>query len=243
MKRGMVAALLLTAGTLAQGMGWTDLWSRPDQQSLAQRQQAYEEIQGQQYAAAAQHLQPYADPVSQYNRGNALAHAGDLQAALSAYDAVLHDAGAGAGLQRDARHNRDLVAEQLKSQQQPDKSGNGNGKDSQGGANPKDDKTQDAQDHAPDKSNAGRGDQAPRDQKPEGARPQSARASPDTKNPAPGGQGNPADVRAGDAVPPPQTEQTQSLDQWLRWIPDDPSGLLRRKFMIEHMRQQQETQQ
>jgi hypothetical protein len=29
----------------------------------------------------------------------------------------------------------------------------------------------------------------------------------------------------------------------LRWVPDDPAGLLRRKFMIEHMlKQQQESQ-
>lgn len=28
-------------------------------------------------------------------------------------------------------------------------------------------------------------------------------------------------------------------DQWLRLIPDDPSGLLRRKFMLEHLRRQQ----
>ena len=31
-------------------------------------------------------------------------------------------------------------------------------------------------------------------------------------------------------------------DQWLRLIPDDPSGLLRRKFMLEHLRRQQNSQ-
>jgi Ca-activated chloride channel family protein len=53
----------------------------------------------------------------------------------------------------------------------------------------------------------------------------------------------PADARPGDGPPPAQSEQAQSLDQWLRWIPDDPAGLLRRKFMIEHMRHQSEGQQ
>jgi hypothetical protein len=39
-----------------------------------------------------------------------------------------------------------------------------------------------------------------------------------------------------------ESEQQLALDQWLRWIPDDPAGLLRRKFMIEHMlKQQRET--
>jgi len=37
-----------------------------------------------------------------------------------------------------------------------------------------------------------------------------------------------------------ETELTP--DQWLRLIPDDPSGLLRRKFMLEHLRRQQNSQ-
>jgi Ca-activated chloride channel family protein len=39
--------------------------------------------------------------------------------------------------------------------------------------------------------------------------------------------------------PQPPTEQTLALDQWLRQIPDDPGGLLRRKFLIEHMIKQE----
>jgi len=31
-------------------------------------------------------------------------------------------------------------------------------------------------------------------------------------------------------------EERQALEQWLRRIPDDPGGLLRRKFMLEHQR-------
>jgi Ca-activated chloride channel family protein len=41
----------------------------------------------------------------------------------------------------------------------------------------------------------------------------------------------------------PESEQALALDQWLRWIPDDPAGLLRRKFMIEHMLKQQRENQ
>lgn len=40
----------------------------------------------------------------------------------------------------------------------------------------------------------------------------------------------------------PQTEQQLALEQWLRQIPDDPGGLLRRKFMIEHLMKQQQVQ-
>lgn len=45
----------------------------------------------------------------------------------------------------------------------------------------------------------------------------------------------------GDAVLP-QTEQQLALEQWLRQIPDDPGGLLRRKFMIDHWMKQQKVQ-
>ena len=37
----------------------------------------------------------------------------------------------------------------------------------------------------------------------------------------------------------PLSESELALDQWLRQIPDDPSGLLRRKFLVEHLRRQQ----
>lgn len=45
------------------------------------------------------------------------------------------------------------------------------------------------------------------------------------------------------ALDQPPSEQTLALDQWLRQIPDDPAGLLRRKFLIEHMKRQQESRQ
>lgn len=38
----------------------------------------------------------------------------------------------------------------------------------------------------------------------------------------------------------PKSEEALAIDQWLRRIPDDPGGLLRRKFMIEHRLRQQE---
>jgi Ca-activated chloride channel family protein len=48
-------------------------------------------------------------------------------------------------------------------------------------------------------------------------------------------------VAGGNRTPKqkPETEQQLALDQWLRQIPDSPAGLLRRKFLIEHMMKQQ----
>lgn len=39
-------------------------------------------------------------------------------------------------------------------------------------------------------------------------------------------------------TPPPRTEQQLAEDQWLRRLPDDSSGLLRRKFLIQHLTRQ-----
>lgn len=40
----------------------------------------------------------------------------------------------------------------------------------------------------------------------------------------------------------PKSEQQLAEEQWLRQIPDDPGGLLRRKFMIEHLMRKQQDQ-
>ena len=267
MKRAILGVALLSASGSAHGIGWTDLWSRPEQQTIAQREQAYTEIQGEQYEAAAQHLQRFSDPVSQYNRGNALAHTGDLQGAISAYDTVLHDGAADAMLKQDAQHNRDLVEQQKKSQPQSGKPGEKNGKDQKndkGGADSKGTKgdtpssadkgQQDKQSGDKDQGDKGNADKSQdnsnhdsKSQPAGSANAQNAK-QPQTPQPSQGKQGeenlsaeneaNPASARPGDASPAPPSEQAQSLDQWLRWIPDDPGGLLRRKFMIEHMLKQ-----
>ena len=44
----------------------------------------------------------------------------------------------------------------------------------------------------------------------------------------------------GSKEPPPQSESQQAMNQWLQRIPDDPGGLLRRKFWVEHLRRQQQ---
>ena len=45
-------------------------------------------------------------------------------------------------------------------------------------------------------------------------------------------------MQAARTAPNPRTEQQLAEDQWLRRIPDDPGGLLRRKFLIQHMQRQ-----
>lgn len=57
----------------------------------------------------------------------------------------------------------------------------------------------------------------------------------------------PEDARAGNpanaANAMPKTERQLAQEQWLRSIPDDPGGLLRRKFMIEYLMRHQQAEQ
>ena len=299
--RGVWAVLLLAASAAAHAGTWTDWWWTPDQQAQhaldsgdAKRaaqlftdphRRAYAEVQAGDYTAAAKNLAPFKDAESQYNRGNALAHAGDLQAALDAYDAVLKQAAADSSLQHDARHNRDLVAEQLKKQKrQPNrssKSGQGENRDrssesksassdsksnqpnasqqsgsSQSQSNKsepgksepsKSGPSQSAQ-NADDTNGKKESEQAQRDAAEGAKQMQAQRQSQQGDDRLAANAARSADKSDGQkaqaaAPPKPPSEQTMALDQWLRQIPDDPGGLLRRKFLIEHMLKQRESQE
>lgn len=61
----------------------------------------------------------------------------------------------------------------------------------------------------------------------------SAAGSAAQQRPRPGGAHDNLEQR-------PPTEKELALQQWLRQVPDDPGGLLRRKFMLEHLQRQKE---
>jgi Ca-activated chloride channel homolog len=314
----LLLALLASSAQAGDRPSW---WLTPDQEgqralkegdpSKAARlftdpqRRGYAQIEARQYADAARSLAPLNDAESQYNRGNALAHAGDLSSALSAYDGALKRARADSALHRDAQHNRDLVAKQLKAQdkqqpaagaeggkgrQQDQKTGQqdqkasqqnqgagqqGAGQQAQNGSPPK---AGDSPQSSPSNSGAPNrsGDEQMQSAPPAPAQPSSgASESADqarrdveaaldrSRTPKSQGSDNPgqsgqAQNQAGgdasraargsalnDSEPAPSgprasppSEQALSTDQWLRQIPDDPAGLLRRKFLIEHMMKQ-----
>jgi Ca-activated chloride channel homolog len=132
--RAALAIALLAASPLCWGAAasaaWSDLWRTPDQQGQAlldtgraaqaadrfhdPRRRAYADLQAGRYEDAAKLLAPFSDAESEYNRGNALAKTGRLQAALESYDAALRQS----PNDKDIRHNRDLVARALEQQRQ-----------------------------------------------------------------------------------------------------------------------------
>ena len=194
-----------------------------------------------------------------YNRGNALARAGDLRGALDAYrEALARHPG-----HEDAEHNREIVESLLESQPEPRPTGEEqgeDGRDGNGSASPQDagggaqDRTgprpeEDLQ--AGGRGESGEGVPETRDG-PEtrsgtrsGERARSGQVSEDShatrenevgEAEARGGSAASADRKQDGSGPevPLTEEQRLAYEQWLRRIPDDPGGLLRRKFALEY---------
>ena len=129
MKRKLLTlSLLVITANVHAGEFWNKLWRNADQQGEALMQQgdasnaakvyadphrrAYAKINAGDYQGAAKELNELHDSDADYNRGNALAYAGDLQGALDAYEAAIKSN----SNNQDAKHNRELVASALKQQ-------------------------------------------------------------------------------------------------------------------------------
>ena len=243
-RRGWLALIPLTVFVMpapVRAVTWDDLWARSEQQAARALERgdpasaagvARDPLwkggalyRNGQYEEAADAFVHSDETTAHYNRGNALARAGLLREALSAYDAAL-----GAQPQHaDALHNRALVArlmEQLRqlSRQQP--RDQESGPQSQSGGDAREDGPtagQDARDALDQSQDAdGSRDEAGRDPAEAAAGAQAAQAL-DTQ--------------------PLTAEEQQAMAQWLRRIPDDPGGLLRRKFQLEYSKRRPERPQ
>lgn len=230
--------LMLTAGLghapVAQANWWDDLWSRSDQQAWdalrageAERAAALADdpllageawYRSEQYANALSHWSGLDSAEAHYNRGNALARLGELESALAAYDRAL-DLQPG---MEDAAFNRDLVEQALerqreqeqREQESSDEGESGESSEEAGG------------DSAPSKSAAseqGDGEES------EDGEPGESSEQAETGEPGEGEPGSDYEMAWSE-------EDAQAMEQWLRRIPDDPGGLLRRKFIYEHQR-------
>ncbi|MDH4564444.1 VWA domain-containing protein [Pseudomonas sp. BN411] len=239
--------LLLVLPRPSLAMDFEDLWLRPDQQGqrLLQAQQPAEAAlhfndprwqgmalyQAGDYAEAAARFAQGDNATDHYNRGNALAQAGELEAAIDAYDSALQrqpDLSA-------AKKNKALVEELLRQreaeassndpdqqgseQQQAGQTGEQNAAHTQSGE-------QDADNKAPQQ---GSGETQPGGQTRSATGGTAEEATPT----------NAAQAQTASAEPLGE-ERRQALEQWLRQIPDDPAELLRRKFWYEQQQRQEE---
>ncbi len=222
-RRGWILALivLLPLGAQeARALEWQDLWQRADQRAAAAVQrQDYDDTRlrdhpewngialyrQDKFEEAALAFSYADDQFAKFNTGNALARSGNLQSAIEQYEAALQIDPEF----EDAKFNLDLVRKALR--QQPRQSARGDSSnDSEDRSDGDVQQAAEPERMAPDgeRSESGEGDQKdePRDEDNQLARSES------------------------DA----EAEQKQLMEQWLRVIPDDPAGLLRRRFYYEY---------
>ena len=244
-RRGWVCAIgaCFFVGEPTFAFEWADLWSRSDQRgaealAAGDAAQAAEFFEDSQWRGAAQYLasdyQNSAatlagadDTGSIYNRGNALARSGQLESAIAAYDEVLatqpeHD---------DAIYNRQLVEELLQQQQQEEEqqqqqqqqeqqqNADNNSDESQQGEQNSDSQNSESEPDSNEQTAENQEDQPSEDNQDS---PQQEEPEPEQLSAAP------QDIE--------EWASEQAADQWLRRVPQDPGGLLRRKFYYQYQR-------
>jgi len=245
-RRGWVLCLplLMAIPQPSYAFDFEDLWRRPDQQGqhLLQRHRPaeaarhFENIQWQgialyeagDFAAAAQRFAQGNTAADHYNRGNALARSGELEAAIDAYEQALER-------QPDfaqASANKALVEQMIEQNKQAAAEDASEGKtaieDDASKA-----QTGEAQQQQSDQQAKGQPseDNSANNAPPFSGNAQAPDASPDADEPT-RAPSRPVDTQIN-------AEQRQALEQWLRQIPDEPGELLRRKFWYEQQQHQE----
>jgi Ca-activated chloride channel family protein len=232
-RRGWLACLAALACALpaqeSLAFEWADLWRRADQQAaqaFAQGRTGEEALLAERldrespwralllhragrYAEAEALFAMHDTADAHYNRGNALALSGLLEAALAAYGAALERS---PGM-RDAIHNRALVRQALAQQRAQAASGEGTpqpeGSGEQPRARPGGARTRDAQ-----REPAWDEPDLPKDER--------------TRDAPPAAREDPAELR--------QRAERERLERLLANVPDDPASLLANRF-AQQMRQ------
>ena len=242
----------------AAAMTWADLWQRQDQRApelirndpkQAAARLDDPEWKGSalyrsgQFDAAAQVFSRAEGPRASYNQGNALARAGKLEEAVTAYTSAL----AANPDMEDARHNLKIVEELLKQKNQ-DKDGSQSNNQKDPSESPGSDghKPQDNQGQPGNSKNPGDSGNEQQQNSGNSQEPGEPNRKPDKQTNEPKGQ-TPEQASAEQAssanqsqapAPISETPLTQSQEQSLRRIPDNPGGLLQRKFLQQYQQRQ-----
>ena len=257
-RRGWVLVVLLVVAPLpmpAQAATWSDLWLNKNQQGQRalqegdadaaadlfddQEWQAVARYRAENYADSAALFAERGDARNLYNLGNAMARQGQFDSAIDAYEQVLeiepdND---------DARYNLELLREQQQQQQQQTRGDDQQSSENPGGEGEQSDQQSDQQQQqgsegqqsdgeASEGDGSDRGDEEMSEDDMQALQEELRRAAEAAQQDDQAQQMSDAEL----AALREQREQEQAMEQWLRRIPDDPGGLLRRKFRHQYQR-------
>ena len=255
-RRGWVLVVLVFVVPLpqpAEAAIWDDLWLNKNQQAQKQLRdgnaleaaelfddtewQAVARYRAGDFVGSAVQFSGQADSRNLYNLGNAMAFQGELDGAIDAYTRAL----AINPDDDDAQYNLELV-ESLKDQQQQQNQGDdqqstensgGEGEQSDAESDPDQQGSEGAsQSDAQDSDSPPRDDEEQNAEDLEALRQELQRAAEESE----AGEQPQQPTEAELAELRQQQEQQQAMEQWLRRVPDDPGGLLRRKFRHQYQR-------
>jgi len=265
-RKGLVLCLLvfmLPVAEPAHAFSWQDLWLTRDQQAQRmldegnaadaaglfedQRWRAIANYRAGDYGGSAAGFGNLDDTDGLYNKGNALAKLGEFQSAIEAYEQAL-------AIQpdnEDALYNRDLLQDMLEQQQDSQAGEQGNQENSsEAGGGAQQSEGQSQSDQAGQEGQAGdpgaegqQSDSSVRDE--EGTSQEDLEAmQQELERAAQEAMEQSAEAQEQEGMTQEQAlamrraqEQQQAMEQWLRRIPNDPGGLLRRKFRYQYQRQ------
>lgn len=262
-RRGYLAlfvCVLLQQPDAAMAFEWNDLWLNKNQKAMQalenkQTELAAELFDDKEWKAAANYrkgdyaatealLNEQGDDRSIYNKANALARQGRYEEAIAAYEKVLEHEPE----HEDAIFNRDLIKKELeKQQQQQQKSDSDKESDQQDQNEEQSQESEQQSDSEQQSENQGQPEQSNSDQQQQQSDSDSKQ---DSEN-EPEQQSEqemkeqeqkestekPEEQNASQQASKELDEEQQATEQWLRRIPDDPSGLLRRKFKYQYQQQ------
>ncbi|MDN5517784.1 MAG: tetratricopeptide repeat protein, partial [Pseudomonas sp.] len=248
--------LLMLPPQSSQAFELDDLWLRPDQQGqrLLEAQRPDEAAQrvvnsqwqgkalyeAEDYSAAAERFAKGDSAADHYNRGNALAKAGELEAALDAYEQALERQPELAA----AQHNKALVEEALRQRENQQQSGSGDSDEQQEPANEQPEANESSAGQPAESNTAQPAKPGSTGENSERSETQGSAngAGEDDVQPSNGSEtlddAEPVEKPRTEADLGTAAERRQALEQWLRQIPDDPAELLRRKFWYEQQQRQ-----
>jgi Ca-activated chloride channel family protein len=254
----MLAFAILPLSQPAEASLWDDLWLNKDQQAQRQLEagkaadaaalfddpewRAVAEYEAGAYAQSAARFAEQEDLRNLYNLGNALARQGEFESAIDAYEQVLEaDPG-----NEDAAHNRDLLAQMMQEQesQQQNQGDNQESSDQSGGDSQESESDASSQNESSEgssdsQSQTGEQNASPRDDEMseedmQALQEELQRAAEEAEQQ--GRQQSPQLSEEQLEALRREQEQQQAMEQWLRRIPNDPGGLLRRKFRYQYQR-------